>query len=94
MSLTTISARLTSAQSALLERSRVISLGMTPSASSTHSLVRSLKNAKADLEMALDTDDGDELRDLETRYDRIIDMLSADDEGRERASALARERRR
>lgn len=94
MSLTTISARLTSAQSALLERSRVISLGMTPSASSTHSLIRTLKNVKVDLDKVPDAEDGDELRELETRYDRIIDMLSADDEGRERAKDLKRERRR
>lgn len=94
MSLTSISARLTSAQSALLERSRVISLGMTPSASSTHSLIRTLKNVKADLDKAPETEDKEELSQLETRYDRIIDMLSADDEGRERAKDLKRERRR
>lgn len=94
MSLTSISARLTSAQSALLERSRVISLGMTPSASSTHSLVRTLRNVKGDLDKVPESEDGDELRELETRYDRIIDMLAADDEGRERAKDLRRERRR
>lgn len=94
MSLASISARLTSAQSALLERSRVISLGMTPSASSTHSLIRTLKNVKGDLDKVPEAEDGAELRELETRYDRIIDMLSADDEGHERAKDLRRERRR
>lgn len=113
--LASISNRLTSAQAQLLERSRVISLGIMPSPASTHSLVRTLTAVRGDLAklseeatfertgLALGGSQGPgkassgadamALGELEARYDRLVDMLQADDDGRERAKALVRDKR-
>lgn len=112
--LAAISSRLTSAQSQLLERSRILSLGLVPSSSSTTSLVRTLTNVRKDLaklddEAALERTglmvgrtkspvkssaaDQAALEELGDRYDRLVEMLQVDDDGRERAKALVRERR-
>lgn len=112
-SLASLSARLTTSQSQLLERTRVLSLGMVPSASSTTQLVRTLANVKKDLgklsdeaeleraglivggkgaKSSRDTDDK-ALEELEERYDRLVEMLAADEDGRERSRPLVREKR-
>jgi syntaxin 8 len=110
MSLASLSSRLTTAQSQLLERSRILSLGMVPSPSSSAALVRTLTGVRDELaklsdEAALERDglavgsgkkskkDDAALEELEARYDRLVDMLQADDDGRERAKALVRVRR-
>lgn len=112
--LASISNRLTSAQAQLLERSRVISLGLVPSPSASTSLVRTLTAVRNDLakagdEMALErtgltvggastgkgraSSDATALDELEERYDRLVEMLQGDEDGRNRAKALVREKR-
>lgn len=110
-----ISNRLTSAQSQLLERSRILGLGMKPSPSSTQSLVRTLTQVRNDLaklegEAELEaaglavggagkkrsnSSGGDlaAIEELGSRYDRLVEMLQADEVGREKAKPLVRERR-
>ncbi|WOO81983.1 putative syntaxin-8B [Vanrija pseudolonga] len=110
-----ISNRLTSAQSQLLERSRILGLGMKPSPSSTQSLVRTLTQVRndlaklegeAELEAAglavggggkkrsnLSGGDLAAIDELGGRYDRLVEMLQADEVGREKAKPLVRERR-
>jgi syntaxin 8 len=110
-----ISNRLTSARSQLLERSRILGLGMKPSPSSTQSLVRTLTQVRNDLaklegEAELEaaglavggagkkrsnSSGGDlaAIEELGSRYDRLVEMLQADEVGREKAKPLVRERR-
>lgn len=113
--LASISNRLTTAQSQLLERTRILSLGMHPSAAATTQLVRALSGVKrelgrvgdeAELERAglvvgggnkgrssqLDEDER-ALEELGERYDRLVEMLCKDEDGRERAKGLIREKR-
>jgi syntaxin 8 len=113
--LASISNRLTTAQSQLLERSRILSLGMHPSAAATTQIVRALAGVKkelsrvedeAELERAglvvgggnkgrsaqLDEDER-ALEALGERYDRLVEMLGKDEDGRERAKGLVREKR-
>jgi len=108
--LASLSSRLTSAQSQLLERSRILSLGLVPSPSSTTSLIRTLTNVRDDLAKAEDeaalertglsvgnkkgsAPDLAAIEELCARYDRLVDMLQADDDGRERAKSLVRVKR-
>jgi syntaxin 8 len=115
VALASISNRLTSAQAQLLERSRVLTLGLVPSPSATTSLVRTLTGvrndlAKAEDEAALENNglsvggkaprtgkrrasDALQLDELTARYDRLVEMLQADEDGRGRAKALVREKR-
>ncbi|WVQ74207.1 hypothetical protein IAR50_003801 [Cryptococcus sp. DSM 104548] len=100
-----ISQRLATTSSLLLERSRILNLGMKPSPSSTQQVVRNLTSLKADLER-LDASSprsgaggkgkgkgagGEEGVDvLSERYDRLVEMLEEDDVGREKAKSLKR----
>jgi syntaxin 8 len=104
--LVSLSSRLTSAQAQLLERSRILSLGLVPSPSSTTSLVRVLTGVRDDLAKAEDEaalertglsvgngkagGDAAALDHLSARYDRLVEMLQADDDGWERAKTLVR----
>ncbi|GMK56488.1 hypothetical protein CspeluHIS016_0303280 [Cutaneotrichosporon spelunceum] len=103
--LASLSNRLTTTQSQLLERTRILSLGMRPSAATTAQIVRSLAGVKRDLAAAADEAEleraglvvgavggsRDEAEALGERYDRLVAMLD-DDDGRERARGLVRER--
>ncbi|ODN99032.1 hypothetical protein I350_07184 [Cryptococcus amylolentus CBS 6273] len=100
-----ISQRLATTSSLLLERSRILDLGMKPSPSSTQQVVRNLTSIRADLER-LDAlspglggggkgkgrgEGGEEgVEELRGRYDRLVEMLERDDVGREKAKALKR----
>ncbi|CAK9783125.1 hypothetical protein CC85DRAFT_284122 [Cutaneotrichosporon oleaginosum] len=110
-----ISNRLTTAQSQLLERTRIISLGMHPSAAATTQIVRALAGVKRELSRVADEaeleraglvvgggnrgrssqldEDERALDALGERYDRLVEMLGKDEDGRERAKALVREKR-
>lgn len=61
--LATLSRRLTSTSQLLLERSRVISLSMKPSASSTNTIVRNLTSIKRDLQQIEENLEHNGLRD-------------------------------
>ncbi|OCF38999.1 syntaxin 8 [Kwoniella heveanensis CBS 569] len=106
-----ISSRLTTTSSLLLERSRIISLNLKPSPSSTSQIIRNLTSIKRDLD-ALETKDddlhgggsgkgkgvagggdGSSLGELGESYDRLLEMLSEDDVGREKVKTLQREKR-
>ncbi|BEJ11780.1 hypothetical protein CspHIS471_0202400 [Cutaneotrichosporon sp. HIS471] len=113
--LASISNRLTTAQSQLLERSRILSLGMHPSAAATTQIVRTLGGVKRELSRVADEaeleraglvvgggnksrsaqldEDERALDSLGERYDRLVDMLGKDEDGRERAKGLVREKR-
>ncbi|OCF38197.1 syntaxin 8 [Kwoniella heveanensis BCC8398] len=105
-----ISSRLTTTSSLLLERSRIISLNLKPSPSSTSQIIRNLTSIKRDLD-ALETKDddlhgggsgkgkgvagggdGSSLGELGESYDRLLEMLSEDDVGREKVKTLQREK--
>ncbi|WVR00252.1 hypothetical protein IAU59_007395 [Kwoniella sp. CBS 9459] len=124
-----ISSRLTTTSSLLLERSRIISLNLKPSPSSTSQIIRNLTSIKKDLDnfelnrsgsgsgsgsgpsygrkgkQASTTNghgygdgdghaDGDAVvSELGSRYDRLLEMLSEDDVGREKVKTLTREKR-
>lgn len=60
--LAALSRRLTSTSQLLLERSRVISLNLTPSASSTNTIVRNLTTIKSDLQRIEEELDANGLR--------------------------------
>ncbi|KAL1412738.1 hypothetical protein Q8F55_000485 [Vanrija albida] len=112
----TISNRLTSVQAQLLERSRILGLGMKPSPSSTQGLVRALTIIRKELgkledeveieaaglsvggggaRQRSDSASGNlaAFEELGARYDRAVEMLQADDVGRDKARPLVRERR-
>ena len=108
-SLLSIQSRLTTTSSLLLERSRVISLNLAPSASSTSQVVRNLTTIKADLEKLEDESHLEAsglsvggkgkkgkngLKELVERYDNLVEMLRDSDEvGKERAKELGRRQR-
>ncbi|ORX40636.1 hypothetical protein BD324DRAFT_647555 [Kockovaella imperatae] len=108
-SLLSIQSRLTTTSSLLLERSRVISLNLAPSASSTSQIVRNLTTIKNDLEKLADESDIEAsglsvggkgkranggIKEAVERYDNLVEMLrDSDDMGKERAKGLARKQR-
>ncbi|WVO14261.1 hypothetical protein L204_101893 [Cryptococcus depauperatus] len=94
-----VALRLTTTSSLLLERSRVLSLNLKPSPSSTQQIVRNLTGIRTDLErLASEGEDwtkgkgregGEE--ELGERYDRLVEMLEEDEVGREKAKPLRRD---
>ncbi|WVF73071.1 hypothetical protein IAT40_007890 [Kwoniella sp. CBS 6097] len=106
-----VSSRLTTTSSLLLERSRIISLNLKPSPSSTSQIIRNLTSIKKDLDTlesntninhtngkgkGVSDGDGDGdgvVGELGGRYDRLLEMLSEDDVGREKVKTLKREKR-
>jgi syntaxin 8 len=99
--LLTLSQKLTTTSSLLLERSRVLSLNLPPSASSQNQIVRNLtviRNQLDKLEMARNSGQGKEQdremeEELGQQYDRLLDMFGEDEVGREKGKALRREKR-
>jgi syntaxin 8 len=104
--LASLSRRLTSTSQLLLERSRVISLNIAPSASSTNTIVRNLTAIKRDLQQIEDELDKNglrskgkkgesevekQVREVGASYDRLVEMLSEDEAGRGKAQNLVRE---
>nr|ODN91558.1 syntaxin 8 [Cryptococcus depauperatus CBS 7855] len=97
-----VALRLTTTSSLLLERSRVLSLNLKPSPSSTQQIVRNLTGIRTDLErLASEGEDwtkgkgregGEE--ELGERYDRLVEMLEEDEVGREKAKPLRRDVKR
>jgi syntaxin 8 len=97
-----INQRLSSLSSMVLERSRVVSLKLSPSASTDAQIVRSLnfiRDGLNKIEEQSRTSGGNQLKgtredkalvDLGERYDRLISMLEEDDIGREKVKGLAR----
>ncbi|WRT70246.1 uncharacterized protein IL334_007241 [Kwoniella shivajii] len=122
--ISSISVRLNSTSSLLLERSRIISLNLKPSPSSTSQIIRNLTSIRADLgQLELENKgfrvggggggggggnanasangkgknnrgENDELNELGERYDRLLEMMSEDDVGKEKVKDLRREERR
>lgn len=99
--LLTLSQKLTTTSSLLLERSRVLSLNLPPSASSQNQIVRNLtviRNQLDKLEIARNSGQGKEQdremeEELGQQYDRLLDMFGEDEVGREKGKALRREKR-
>jgi syntaxin 8 len=105
--LASLSRRLTSTSQLLLERQRIISLNIAPSASSTNTIVRNLSSIKRDLQQiqgeltqnGLSNGKGKkgesevekQMREIGDSYDRLVEMLSEDEGGRAKAVALTRE---
>jgi len=105
--LASLSRRLTSTSQLLLERQRIISLNIAPSASSTNTIVRNLSSIKKDLQQiqgdltqnGLTSGKGKkgesevekQMRECGESYDRLVEMLSEDESGRAKAVALTRE---
>lgn len=88
--------RLTSLSTQILERSRVVSLNLSPSASTESQIVRSLTFVRDGLikieDQARETGRVTDpvVRDLGERYDRMIGLMEQDDIGREKVKGLAR----
>ena len=114
-SFASLSQRLTTTSTLLLERSRILSLSLPPSASSQTLIVRNLTSIRADLaqlsdQLALESSglviggrkrgkgaEGElakTVREMEGRYDRLLDMFGEDEVGREKARKLRREDKR
>jgi len=105
--LASLSRRLTSTSQLLLERQRIISLNIAPSASSTNTIVRNLSSIKRDLQQIQDglsqnglnsskgkkgeSEVEKQMRETGDTYDRLVEMLSEDESGRVKAVALTRE---
>jgi syntaxin 8 len=104
--LASLSRRLTSTSQLLLERSRIISLNIAPSASSTNTIVRNLTAIKRDLKQIEDELDKNglrskgkkgesevekQVREIGASYDRLVEMLSEDEAGKGKAQNLVRE---
>jgi syntaxin 8 len=107
--LASLSRRLTSTSQLLLERQRIVSLKIAPSASSTNTIVRNLSSIKRDLQQiqgdlaqnGLTNANGKgkkgesevekQMRECGESYDRLVEMLSEDEGGRAKATALTRE---
>ncbi|KAK4685707.1 hypothetical protein P7C73_g4439, partial [Tremellales sp. Uapishka_1] len=106
-SLASISSKTTTTSSLLLERSRVLSLNLPPSASSQNQIIRNLTSIKNDLAQlsiersGLSVGGGSggkssklndrELKGLEAGYDRLLDMFAEDQFGRDKVKSLRRE---
>jgi len=105
--LASLSRRLTSTSQLLLERQRIISLNIAPSASSTNTIVRNLSSIKRDLQQIQgdlaqngltngkgkkgESEVEKQMRECGESYDRLVEMLSEDESGRAKAVTLTRE---
>ena len=97
-SLLPLSQKLTSTSSLLLERSRVLSLSLPPSASSQNQIVRNLTAIKKELDRLDGTVRGDagrerEVKEMGEQYERLLDVFGEDEVGREKGKALRRVKR-
>jgi syntaxin 8 len=104
--LASLSRRLTSTSQLLLERQRIISLQIAPSANSTNTIVRNLLAIKRDLQQIQselssnglggkgkkgESEVEKQMREIGDSYDRLVEMLSEDESGKGKAKALTRE---
>jgi len=104
--LASLSRRLTSTSQLLLERQRIISLQIAPSASSTNTIVRNLSAIKRDLHQIQnelgsnglagkgkkgESEVEKQMREIGDSYDRLVEMLGEDESGKVKAKALTRE---
>ncbi|KAK8853201.1 hypothetical protein IAR55_003903 [Kwoniella newhampshirensis] len=105
-----VSQRLTTTSSLLLERSRIISLNLKPSPSSQSQIFRNLAAIRSDLDQleleakglvvgggvgrGMREGRDGEVEELGDRYDRLLEMLEEDEVGREKLKSLRREVKR
>src|SRR4051794_27129893 len=93
--LSTLSQRLTTASTLILERSRVVSTLQLPASASTDAqIVRALTFVRDGLKRVQGSGgDGGEVRELGARYDRLVEMMEEQDEiGRLKVRDLKRPR--
>lgn len=87
-SLTTASQRLTTVSSLILERSRVLSLGLTPSPTTDTKIGRVLRQVRDEL-VTLGQGDGDG-EDEWKRWESLVGMMQQDEMGRKQVAGLHR----
>ncbi|KAI5448849.1 hypothetical protein NCC49_006083 [Naganishia albida] len=87
-SLTTASQRLTTVSSLILERSRVLSLGLTPSPTTDTKIGRVLRQVRDEL-VTLGQGDGDG-EDEWQRWESLVGMMQQDEMGRKQVAGLHR----
>lgn len=85
-SLATASQRLTTVSSLILERSRVLSLGLTPSPTTDTKIARVLRQIRDEL-VQMPTGEGD---DQWTRWEGLVRMMREDEMGRKQVAGLER----
>jgi syntaxin 8 len=87
------SSRLTTTASLILERSRVISLGLTPSPSTDTKIVRALRQVKDELVKRDVEGDGEGTEEEWKRWEGLVGMMREDDVGRRQVAGLDRPER-
>lgn len=85
-SLTTASQRLTTVSSLILERSRVLSLGLTPSPTTDTKIGRVLRQVWDELVRLGDGQGGEEW----SRWEGLVKMMQEDEMGRKQVAGLER----
>jgi syntaxin 8 len=85
-SLTTASQRLTTVSSLILERSRVLSLGLTPSPTTDTKIGRVLRQVRDELVRLGDGQGGEEWG----RWEGLVKMMQEDEMGRKQVAGLER----
>lgn len=86
------SSRLTTTASLILERSRVISLGLTPSPSTDTKITRALKQVRDEL-VKRDAEDDEGTEEEWKRWEGLVGMMRDDDVGRRQVAGLERPER-
>lgn len=112
-----ISARLTTTSTLLLERSRILSLSLPASASSQTQISKNFTTIRTDLAKlsdqlelensglvvgggkkkkgkSIEGEFGRSVRELEERYDRLLEIFGEDEVGREKVKSIRREVKR